>query len=859
MVGYRSEIPAKPTLSGLEAKWSSFWAEAQVYRFERPGDRGAVFAIDTPPPTVSGSLHVGHVFSYTHTDVVARYQRMRGKHVFYPMGWDDNGLPTERRVQDYFHVRCDPSLPYDPAFVAPEPVRSARDRGRPVVSMSRRNFVELCEQLTSADEQVFEVLWRRLGLSVDWEMTYTTIGPAARRLSQTAFLRLVRGGAAYQSEAPTMWDVTFQTAVANAELVEKDSPGAYHALRFTVGTEGVVVETTRPELLAACVALVVDPEDDRYQALVGQEAVSPLFGVRVPVVAHELVDPSKGTGIAMVCTFGDSTDVVWWRDLSLPIRTIVGRDGRIIPLDFTDIPTASPERAQQTFDRLVGMTVAAARAAIVEDLAAECSLLGAPRPIVHPVKFYEKGNRPLEIVSSRQWFIRTLAHRDELLARGNELRWRPPYMRFRYEDWVRGLNADWLVSRQRFFGVPIPLWYPLDGLGEPRFDRPILPDEASLPVDPSSDCPPGYARQDRGRPHGFVGAVDVMDTWATSSLTPQLACGWLDDPELFALTFPMDLRPQAHDIIRTWLFCTIVQSQLQNGALPWRDAALSGWILDPDRKKMSKSQGNVVTPEHLIDEYGSDAVRYWAASGRPGTDTAFDPRQMKIGRRLANKLLNAARFVVSLPEPSAVASVSEPLDRAVVRLLSSTVDVATTAMDDFDYTVALEQAERFFWFFCDDYIELVKDRAYGGIADDGADDGAVDSARLTLRVVLDVITRLLAPVMPYTTEETWSWTHDASVHRAQWPTAKELATAAQDGDRELVGVVTDAIAAVRKAKSTANVSMRAEVARMLVQGPADRLAQLRAVSGDLRAAGHVRELGFQEDAEATALRITVDI
>jgi valyl-tRNA synthetase len=321
----------------------------------------------------------------------------------------------------------------------------------------------------------------------------------------------------------------------------------------------------------------------------------------------------------------------------------------------------------------------------------------------------------------------------------------------------------------------------------------------------------------------------------------------------------MDLRPQAHDIIRTWLFCTIVQSQLQNGALPWRDAALSGWILDPDRKKMSKSQGNVVTPEHLIDEYGSDAVRYWAASGRPGTDTAFDPRQMKIGRRLANKLLNAARFVVSLPEPSAVASVSEPLDRAVVRLLSSTVDVATTAMDDFDYTVALEQAERFFWFFCDDYIELVKDRAYGGIADDGADDGAVDSARLTLRVVLDVITRLLAPVMPYTTEETWSWTHDASVHRAQWPTAKELATAAQDGDRELVGFVTDAIAAVRKAKSTANVSMRAEVARMLVQGPADRLAQLRAVSGDLRAAGHVRELGFQEDAEATALRITVDI
>ena len=815
MAGARSEIPDKPTLSGLETKWSSLWADAHVYRFERPDDRGAVFAIDTPPPTVSGSLHVGHVFSYTHTDVVARYQRMRGKHVFYPMGWDDNGLPTERRVQDYFRVRCDPSLPYDPAFIAPEPVRSSRDRDRPVVSLSRRNFVELCQRLTVADEQVFEALWRQLGLSVDWDMTYTTIGRAAQRLSQTSFIRLVRDGEAYQSEAPTMWDVTFQTAVANAELVEKDSPGAYHALRFTVGREDVVIETTRPELLPACVALVVNPNDERYQALVGKEAVSPLFGVRVPVLAHELVDPSKGTGIAMVCTFGDTTDVVWWRELSLPIRTIVGRNGRLAPLDFADVPTAFPERAQQIYDRLVGMTVAAARDAIVADLVAEGSLLDTPRPIVHPVKFYEKGNRPLEIVSSRQWFIRTLAHRDELLARGNELRWHPPHMRSRFQDWVRGLNADWLVSRQRFFGVPIPVWYPLDGQGDPHFDNPLLPHEASLPVDPSSDCPPGYAPQDRGRPNGFVGDVDVLDTWATSSLTPQLACGWSDDPELFALTFPMDLRPQAHDIIRTWLFCTVVRSQLQYGVLPWRHAALSGWILDPDRKKMSKSQGNVVTPGHLLDEFGSDAVRYWAASGRPGTDTAFDPQQMKIGRRLANKLLNAARFVVSLPEPSAAARVSQPLDRAVVRLLTSTVEVATTAMDDFDYTVALEQAERFFWFFCDDYIELVKDRAYGG----AADGEPVDSARLTLRTVLDVLTRLLAPVMPYVTEETWSWTYDTSVHRASWPTAQELATAAPDGDRELVDLVTEAIAAVRKAKSTANVSVRAEVARMLVAGP----------------------------------------
>jgi valyl-tRNA synthetase len=857
MAGYRSELPDRPTLDGLEAKWSAHWAEAGTYRFDRPAERGDVYSIDTPPPTVSGSLHVGHVFSYTHTDVVARYQRMRGKHVFYPMGWDDNGLPTERRVQDYYRVRCDPSLPYDADFVAPEPARSSRERSRPVVSLSRRNFVELCERLTGEDESVFEELWRRLGLSVDWDMTYTTIGRAAQRLSQTSFVRLVRDGQAYQSEAPTMWDVDFQTAVANAELVEKDAPSAYHKLRFTVGPEDVVIDTTRPELLPACVALVTHPADERYQALVGKEAVSPLFGVRIPVVAHELVDPSKGTGVAMVCTFGDVTDVVWWRELGLPIRTVVGRNGRLTPLDLSTVPTVSATRAQEAYDRLVGLTVTAAREAIVAGLAAEGSLLGEPRPIVHAVKYYEKGSRPLEIVSSRQWFIRTLDHREALLAHGVELQWHPAHMRFRYEDWVRGLNADWLVSRQRFFGVPIPVWYPLDEHGEPRYDAPILPDEASLPVDPSSDRPQGYTEEQRGRPGGFVGDLDVMDTWATSSLTPQLACGWLDDPELFGLTFPMDLRPQAHDIIRTWLFYTVVRAHLQNGGLPWSHAALSGWILDPDRKKMSKSQGNVVTPGHLLDEYGADAVRYWAASGRPGTDTAFDPQQMKIGRRLANKILNATRFVASLPQPSPDARVSEPLDRAVVRTLATTVDAATAALDGLDYTAALEHGERFFWFFCDDYLELVKDRAYGG-----AEADAVDSARLTLRAVLDVVTRLLAPMMPYTTEETWSWTHETSVHRAPWPTAAELAALAPDGDAELVDAAVQAIAAVRKAKSTAKLSMRADVARVVVEGTAAQLERLRTVGDDVRAAGHVGELVYRDAGQAAhgaELRLTVEL
>ncbi|MEV6120043.1 valine--tRNA ligase [Streptomyces sp. NPDC052077] len=850
MTRYGSPLPEKPLLDGLETKWSQFWSEADVYRFDRPGTRDTVFSIDTPPPTVSGSLHVGHVFSYTHTDIVARYQRMRGKHVFYPMGWDDNGLPTERRVQNYYGVRCDPSLPYDAAFVPPVPVaeRTGKDKKAPAVSISRQNFVELCERLTAEDEQVFEELWRKLGLSVDWSMTYTTIGKEAQKVSQAAFLRLLGRGEAYQSEAPTMWDVSFQTAVANAEVVEKEVAGAYHRLAFRHGDEDVFIETTRPELLPACVALVAHPDDERYRPLFGQEVSSPLFGVRVPVVAHHAADPEKGSGIAMICTFGDMNDVLWWREFKLPTRTVIGRNGRLLPVDFTELPCEDAARAQEIYDTVVGKTVHTARELLVAELRESGSLVGDPRPTTRPVKFFEKGDKPLEIVSSRQWFIRTVEHRDELLARGEELQWHPRHMQSRYNDWVKGLNIDWLISRQRFFGVPFPMWYRLDEAGQPDYDAPIVPDESTLPVDPSSECPPGYTEEQRGVPHGFMGEPDVMDTWATSSLSPQLAGGWLSDPELFAQVYPMDLRPQAHDIIRTWLFTTVVRSQLESGVLPWKHTALSGWILDPDRKKMSKSQGNVVTPGHLLEEYGADAVRYWAASGRPGTDTAFDPQQMKIGRRLAMKLLNASKFVLSLPAPGEGARTTDPFDRALAARLAGTVREATEALEGFDYTSALDSIERFFWFFCDYYVELVKERAYGKESQEGA-----ESARATLRLALDVVTRMLAPVLPYTTEETWSWTHDSTVHRAAWPVVEELAGAAAEGRPELTEVASSVITVIRKAKSTAKVSMRAEAARVVLRAPAAVLEDVRLVSADVRAAGAVREFEFvaDEDAELT--------
>ena len=689
-------MPDKPGLEGLEDKWSARWEADGTYRFDRSKARTGIFSIDTPPPTVSGSLHMGSVFGYVQTDALARYRRMAGAEVFYPMGWDDNGLPTERRVQNYFGVRCDPSLQYEPGFEPP-----ATPPKQPI-AVSRPNFVELCLRLTAEDEQVFERVWRAVGLSVDWSMTYTTIGAAAQRVAQRAFLRNLARGEAYQAEAPTLWDVDFRTAVAQAELEDRELPGAYHAIRFrrADGESDVVIETTRPELIPACVALVAHPDDARYQPLFDSEVVTPLFGVHVPVLAHHLADPEKGSGIAMICTFGDTTDVVWWRELQLPARPVVGWDGRIggaAPIDFES------NQAYAHWEEISGKTVKQAQARIVELLRDSGDLLAEPRPITHAVKFYERGERPLEIVTTRQWYIRNGSRdaelRGALLERGRELGWHPPNMRVRYENWVEGLNGDWLISRQRFFGVPIPLWYPVLDDGSPDYDRPIVPDESVLPVDPSNDAPPGYTEEQRGKPDGFVGETDIMDTWATSSLTPQIACAWEDDPDLFGRTFPMDLRPQGHDIIRTWLFDTVVRSQLEHGALPWSDTSINGWILDPDRKKMSKSKGNVVTPLGYVEQFGSDAVRYWAVSARPGVDTAFDEGQMKVGRRLAIKLLNASKFALGVmgdDEPSTDA-VTEPLDRSMLQQLWVVVGQAGAAFEQYDYARALEVTERFFW------------------------------------------------------------------------------------------------------------------------------------------------------------------
>jgi valyl-tRNA synthetase len=834
-------VPDKPSLDGLEVKWDEWWEAAGTYRFDRTKTRAEIFAIDTPPPTVSGTLHVGSVCSFTHTDLIARYQRMRGKVPFYPMGWDDNGLPTERRVQNYFGVRCDPSLHYDPAF---DVDTLDRPDDQPV-AVSRPNFIELCERLTAEDEKAFEHVFRRLGLSVDWTHTYRTIDEASRRVSQRAFLRLLDRGQAYQAEAPTMWDVSFQTAVAQAEIEDREVDGTYSRLRFDLadGSGSAEIETSRPELLPACVALVVNPSDKAHRSLVGRTALTPLFSAEVPIVAHELADPDKGTGVAMICTFGDITDVTWWRELRLPSRVVIQRDGTIAPPRWGEPgwETRDADSARAAQAAIAGMPSRQARRRIAELLGESGHLVGEPKAVRHVVKYYEKGERPLEVVSSRQWFVTTLDRRERLLKRGQELRWHPPHMGARYASWVEGLNGDWCISRQRFFGVPIPVWYPLDATGEPDLGRPLLPSEDRLPIDPTSDAPDGYTEEQRGVPNGFVGEPDIMDTWATSSHTPEIAGEWEDDPDLFSRVFPMDLRPQAHDIIRTWLFYTVLKSDLEHDSLPWTDAAISGFILDPDRKKMSKSKGNVVTPIVLLEQYGADAVRYWAASARLGLDAAFKEEQIKIGRRLAIKVLNASRFTLSLEGPEG--EVTDPLDRAMLRRLSEVVDGATSAFDDYEHAKALDLVERFFWGFTDDYLELVKSRAYGGHGPEAA-----GSAIGALRLALSTLLRLFAPFLPYATEEVWSWWRQGSIHRSSWPSTDELDLAAA-GAPLAYDVAAWTLGEVRKAKALAKRSLRTEAERVVVHDAPERLEVLRVVVRDVCEAGNVAAIEYAEAEE----------
>lgn len=851
-----ADFPAHYDHERVEKEWCKKWEEWQIYHYDPSRSHEDTYAVDTPPPTVSGSLHVGHVFSYTHTDLIVRFQRMKGRNIFYPIGWDDNGLPTERRVQNYFHVRCDPALPFDPNLQLT--IATPQERKAPPRVVSRLNFINLCLELTREDEQVFMELWRRVGLSVDWRQEYSTISDRSRHIAQLSFLDLFEKGHVYSLRAPTMWDVDFQTAVAQAEVEERSVSGNFYHIRFGVeaSNESFVIATTRPELLPACVGVAAHPDDQRYRSLVGKRAITPLFRCAVPIFSSELVDPEKGTGILMVCTFGDATDVLWWKEKGLELRQIIGHNGRLLPVAFGSDPWSSlePSVAQQHYERLSGKSIKAAQKEIVDTLrqpdaaatGSEVPLQGESRPIEHMVKFYEKGDRPLEFVSTRQWFVRLLDKKERLLANGDRIVWHPDFMRLRYRTWTEGLQYDWCISRQRYFGVPFPVWYPLDSDGNPDPDRPLVAPPESLPVDPMIDSPAGYEEVQRNQPGGFVGEADVFDTWFTSSMTPQICTGWVLDSLRHQKLFPMDLRPHSHEIIRTWTFYTIAKSLLHENSIPWTNVAISGWVLDPDRKKMSKSLGNVLTPMHVLDKFGSDAVRYWAANARLGNDTAFDETVLKIGKRLITKIYNASKFALS--QSADDGPICKELDLAFLQKLRNAATSATESFEAFEYAAALNGTERFFWeSFTDTFLELVKFRARQSEDAEGR-----SSAVAALRLGLNVLLRLFAPFLPYLTEEVWSWTFAdttgcRSIHQAAWPGESDFANIALSENTEIFDTAGACLSAIHKAKSESKVSVGHPISHIVVGANNVSHHRLAPALSDVMAAARVQQYDIEQN------------
>lgn len=793
-------LPKRHTPETVEPELKRFWSETGVYHFDPTADRPA-FTIDTPPPTVSGNLHLGHVYSYSHADFIARFQRMNGHEVYYPIGYDDNGLPTERLVEKKLGIR-------------------AQEVGRPA-------FVERCLEVGEEAELEYQALWQRLGLSVDWRHTYRTIDADSRRVAQWSFLDLHRKDLVYRRKAPTIWCPECQTAIAQAELNELELPSEFVTLSFDAGGEVLPIATTRPELLPACVAVFVHPSDERWASFVGRTAAVPLFGREVPVLADDVVDPEKGTGAVMCCTFGDTTDIEWWYRHSLPLVEAIGRDGRMT--------AAAGEFA--------GMSATQARRAIVA-AAETAGAVTARRPISHVVRVHERDDTPVEYIVTDQWFVKVLEFRDQLLAAGEEVRWFPSHMGARYRDWVEGLSWDWGISRQRYFGVPFPLWH-CDACGGV-----VTADEASLPTDPGSDAPPRPCECGNGE---LRAETDVFDTWFTSSLSPQIIGRMLTEPEFFGHTFPMTMRPQAHEIIRTWAFYTVVKSFHHLGRIPWRDVVISGWGLAGEgMQKISKSRGGgPMSPMEMIGRYSADAVRYWAASTGLGKDSVISEEKIQIGGKLVNKLWNVAAFSQRFLDGQAPASAApEGLTAADLWILSRThrlVKRCTEAFGVYDYAAAKAEVEAYFWRdLADNYLELAKHRLYDA---EGAHHAA---ARWTLSHVLLATLKLFAPFLPFVTEAAYrglfATGETDSIHRSTWPAVE--AERIDDGAEALGERVIEIATAVRRYKSERQLALGTELRELQVATPDTALAEgLRTSLLDLKSATRAAELSVVESVD----------
>ncbi|HEX6540916.1 MAG TPA: valine--tRNA ligase [Ktedonobacterales bacterium] len=794
----------------VEPRLNEHWQRNGVYHFDRASDR-PTYAIDSPPATVSGHLHLGHAYSYSHADFMARFWCMNGYNVFYPMGFDDNGLPTERLVEKRMGVTA--------------------------AQIGRQAFNQLCLDVGRSFEEEYQALWQRLGLSIDWRFSYRTIDTLSRRTSQQAFLDLHRKGLAYQQDAPTIWCPECRTAIAQAELEDLPRQTTFYTLAFTLpdGTT-LPIATTRPELLPACVAIFVHPDDPCYSGSIGSMVRIPLMEREVPLLADPLASPEKGTGAVMCCTFGDATDVEWWRVHQLPLLAILDRDGRL----------------NDSSGDLAGLTITEARARIVEALRT-ARLLLSEQTQPQSVRVHERCDTPVEHLVTRQWFIRVLDHKAEFLAAGERIRWHPAHMGARYREWVENLKWDWCISRQRYFGVPFPVWY-CTACGET-----ILADDAQLPIDPTVTQPKHPCTCGN---NSFTPDHDVMDVWATSSNTPQIVGQWLADPALYQQVFPFALRPQAHEIIRTWAFYTIVKSLYMFDTLPWREVAISGWGLAPEgTAKISKSKGGgPMSPQEMIDKYSADAVRYWAASTGFGKDTTISEERIQAGAKLATKLWNVARLgerVLAGYAPPGTPPALALTDRWLLIRLRRLVERVTTLFTEYDYATAKAETETFFWTaLTDNYLELAKMRLYDAAAP------LAEGARYTLYTTLRTLLKLFAPILPYVTDEIYTTlfaTESDSIHRVAWPRLASLPTA-DDTEQSAAEAAGDAMVtiatAVRRYKSERQLSLGRELARLEIATDDPMLADsLRASAIDLRSVTRAASVAVSDHLDPSLLKL----
>lgn len=790
-----------------EQKWISYWAKEKIFAFN-PDAEGPVYSIDTPPPTVSGKMHIGHAFSYAQEDIIARYKRLKGFNVFFPFGTDDNGLPTERLVEKLKKVK-------------PQ-------------EMNRQEFIKLCQETLKEVRPAYLSDWKRIGMSCDFNIFYTTINEHCQRISQWSLLDLKKKGRLYRKEAPALWCPQCVTAVSQMECKDEEKTSTFNDLVFKTDEKEIIIATTRPELLPACVAVFVHPDDKRYKNLVGKKARVPLFDFEVPIMSDTRADPEKGTGIVMCCTFGDQTDIEWYLAHDLPLKQAIARDGTMT------------EQA----GKYKGMSVHAARKAIIKDLK-ENNLIKKQKSITHAVKVHERCSTEIEIINSKQWFIKYLDLKNKMLEWGDELNWHPDFMKHRYNNWVKGLQWDWLISRQRFFGVPFPIWYCA------KCDEPVFASEKQLPVDPLKNKPP-VSSCPKCKNKSFVPEKDVLDTWATSSMTPQITIKLLPEKHHKKL-FPMSLRPQAHDIISFWLFNTIVKSKLHYDQLPWKDAIISGFVLDPYGKKMSKSKGNIIEPQELVKKYHADALRYWAGGCKLGEDVAFQEKELIAGDRFVTKLWNAARFAfihlrgadlkkLAKKEPA------EVIDKWVQSKLASTIKSAESYFEKYDYAQAKRVIEQFFWKdFCDNYLELCKNRLYAPKTPEQK-----QSAQAVLAKALRAVLTLMAPFTPFITEELYHkyWhVHEGlkSVHHSTWPEQpKKYAGAEKIGD-----VIVAVLGAVRKKKSEAKKSMKAPVKKLVIDTEKDVSKALPDLQATINA--EKIEKGKAEEEIIPGVKISVEL